>query len=57
MVFIFITFARPPAPRPTSSPGVNFINVLQAAFTSADLKSPKKADNLTVFLRFWDLQA
>ncbi len=33
-----------------SFPGVNFINVLQAAFAQhADLKSAKKIDNLTVF--------
>ncbi len=31
------------------TPGVNFINVLQTAFMSADLKSAKKTDNLTVF--------
>ncbi len=29
--------------------GVNFINVLQAAFTLVDPKSRKKPDNLTVF--------
>jgi len=28
---------------------VNFINVLQATFTHADPKSPKKTYNLTVF--------
>jgi len=32
------------------APWVNFINVLQAAFTHADSKSTKKTDNLTVFL-------
>jgi len=31
------------------SPGVNCINVLQAAFTHADPESAKKIDNLTVF--------
>ena len=30
-------------------PGVNFVNVLQAAFTHADLKSIKKTDNLKSF--------
>jgi len=29
--------------------GVNFINVLQAAFVCADPKRAKKTDNLTVF--------
>jgi hypothetical protein len=29
--------------------GVNFINVLQAAFAQADPKRAKKTDNLTVF--------
>ncbi len=29
--------------------GVNFINVLQAAFTCADPKGTKKTDNLTLF--------
>jgi len=29
-------------------PGVNFINVLKAAFTLADPKSTKKTDGLTV---------
>jgi len=38
-------------------PGVNFIDVLRAAFTCADPKSAKNTDNLTVFLRFWDLRA
>jgi len=36
-------------------PGVNFINILQAAFTHADTESSKKTDDLTVFLRLWDL--
>ena len=30
--------------------GVNFINILQAAFAHADPKSVKNTDNLTVFL-------
>jgi len=30
-------------------PGVNFINVLRAAFAKADLKSAKKAGKLSVF--------
>ncbi len=29
--------------------GVNFINIIQAAFARADPKSAKKTDNLTVF--------
>ncbi len=29
--------------------GVNFINILQAAFTNADPESTKKTDTLTVF--------
>jgi len=36
-------------------PGVDFINILCAAFTLVDPKSVKKIDNLTVFLRTWDL--
>jgi len=31
------------------SPGVNFINVLQAVFTGTDPKSAKKTDKSTVF--------
>jgi len=31
------------------TPGVNFINILQAAFVSTDPQSIKKTDNLTVF--------
>ncbi len=31
------------------SPGVNFVNVLQAAFERTNPKSVKKTDNLTVF--------
>jgi len=39
-----------------STPGVNFINVLRAAFTSAEPKSLKKtASSHQSFLRFWDL--
>jgi len=45
-----------PSRQPTDSvepialmPGVNFINVLQAAFTSADPKSAKKTVKLSVF--------
>jgi len=33
----------------SSAPRVNFINILQATFTSADHKRAKKTDNLTVF--------
>jgi len=40
-----------------STPGVNFINILQAALTSADTKNTKKKDSLTVFLGFWDLRS
>jgi len=32
-----------------STPGVNFKNILQAAFAQTNLKSAKKTDNLTVF--------
>jgi len=32
-----------------TSPGVNFINVLQAAFERTDPKSAKNTDNLIVF--------
>jgi hypothetical protein len=32
-----------------STPGVNFINILQAAFALEDPESAKKTDNLTVF--------
>jgi hypothetical protein len=35
------------------TPGINFINVLQAAFTRADPESLKKTDNLTVFFLIW----
>jgi len=38
------------------SPGVNFTNVLRAAFMRSDPKSAKKTDNWTVFLRLWDMQ-
>ncbi len=31
-----------------SAPGVNFINILLAAFTSTDPKSAKKTDSFTV---------
>jgi len=36
---------------------VDFTNVLHAAFTCSDSKSTKDSDDLTVFLRFWDLHA
>ena len=39
------------------TPGVNFINVLHAAFACVDLKSVKKTVELSVFLRFDDLRA
>jgi len=38
------------------TPGVNIINVLQAAFALKDPKSSNMTDNLNVFLRFWDLR-
>jgi len=34
-------------------PGVDFINILQAAFTFADPKSAKKTGNLMVFFARW----
>jgi len=37
------------------TPGVDFINVLWAAFMHADPKSAKKTDNLTLFLLFQEL--
>jgi len=46
--------------RPTSSlvpPGVNFINVLRAAFTHVDTKSAKKQSSCQSFSRFWDVHA
>jgi len=41
--------------RRSTASGVNFTNILCSAFTCTDLKSAKKIDNLTLFLRFWDL--
>ena len=42
----------------TTTQGVNFTNILGAAFMPSDPKSVKKLLNLTVFfLRFWDLRA
>ena len=35
--------------------GVNFTNILRAAFTHADPKSAKKTVKLSSFLCFWDL--
>ena len=35
--------------------GVNFTNILHAAFTLKDLKSAKKTVKSNNFLRFWDL--
>ncbi len=37
--------------------GVNFINVLLAAFARPDPKSAKKTNSVTVFFNFLDLQA
>jgi len=39
-----------------STPGVNFTNILRTAILLVDPKSVKMIDNLTVFLRFWDLR-
>ena len=36
--------------------GVNFINILRAAFTRTDPKSIKDTDNLTELLCFWELR-
>ncbi len=36
-----------------STPGVDFINVLQAAFAHANPKSTKKTDGLTAFFMLW----
>jgi hypothetical protein len=38
-----------PTNQDTLPPGVNFTNILQAAFMHADPKRPKKMLNLTVF--------
>ena len=38
-------------------PGVNFINILRAAFMGADPKSAKKTVKSSSFLHFWDLRA
>ncbi len=35
--------------------GVDFTNMLQAAFASKNPKSTKGTDDLTVFLHFWNL--
>jgi len=40
-----------------STPGVNFINVLFAAFTPVDLKSAKMAVKSSVVLRHLELKA
>jgi hypothetical protein len=37
------------------SSGVNLTNILRATSTSADPKSKKYTDDVTVFLCFWDL--
>ena len=34
---------------------VDFPNIIRAAFALPDPKSAKDTDDLTVFLRFWDL--
>jgi hypothetical protein len=38
-------------------PGLNFINVLQAAFEHADPKFVKVTVKLSIFFHFWYLQA
>jgi len=38
------------------TPGVNFTNILGAAYTLADPKSAKNTNGLIVFLRFCDLR-
>jgi len=38
-----------PGPLQSLSSGVNFINILRAAFTCADTKSAKNTENLTAF--------
>ncbi len=40
---------------PSFSPGVNFINVLQAAFTCANPESAKRHSSCQSFLHFWNL--
>jgi len=35
--------------------GVDFTNILMEAFMHADPEGAKDTDDLTVFLRFWDL--
>jgi hypothetical protein len=36
--------------------GVNFINILQAAFMHTDTESAKDSQVNSIILRFWDLQ-
>jgi len=45
--------------RPTGqyNPGVNFINILQVAFTNTYPKSAKIQSSRQSFLCFWDLHA
>jgi len=50
-----IFIQNPSMDQPGWKKGFNFTNVLRAAFMGVDPKSTKKIDNLTVFLRFWDL--
>jgi len=39
------------------SPGVNFINILRAAFSLEGPEVQKRLATLVSFLRFWDLRA
>ncbi len=39
------------------TPGVNFTNILSAAFIRADPKCAENSNDLTVFLSFWNLRA
>jgi len=49
---IFVWFC----PSSRVSPGVNFINVLRAAFTLVDPESAKRTDNLSVFFIILELR-
>jgi len=53
---IIVSLTENPGTTP-QHPGVNFINVLQAAFAPVDPKSVKDIDDLTKFLCFWELLA
>jgi len=54
VIFLFLhcdinTFCQNLQPFLAPFPGVNFINILRAAFVRPDPESAKKTDNLTVF--------